>query len=167
MCSFSSSLKLVTTKIEGRYTLYVYECSCGKFYHTYDDTKLPKDCGSCNKKMRRIPGRPEILTDEYKEWRKKVFAMNRYTCQCCGSKKDLVAHHLNAWNWDLSGRYTVKNGITLCGGKKLTQIGKTRTKNCHDTFHSIYGVGNNTIYQFENFINKYYGKSLRDIGYDL
>lgn len=92
-----------------------------------------------------------ILTDEdrkngrnypeYIDFVKKVFARDEYTCKCCGRKinSDGEIHHLNGYNWDILGRTSVKNGVCLCG-------------NCHKSFHSKYGYGDNTKEQFEDFI---------------
>lgn len=158
-------LKFIETRTHRGFSLFVYKCDCGKRYSTYDNTSLPNNCGRCKKKSIRTPGRPEILTDEYKQWRKKVFARGQFKCACCGEKQNLVAHHLNSWNWDIAGRYKVENGICLCGGKRVTKY--QRTPNCHDNFHKLYGTGNNTIHQFEHFMQKYFGKSLSNLGYTL
>lgn len=82
-------------------------------------------------------------TTEIEEWRNKVFARDNYTCQCCGydKGKKLNAHHLNSKNMFPEQIYIVENGITLC-------------KNCHKEFHHLYGYGNNTKEQFENFMNQ-------------
>ena len=82
------------------------------------------------------------------KWTKKVFEKDSYMCQICGSKTgngkrvNLEAHHLDGYNWNVEGRYTVDNGVTLC-------------KECHSKFHSIYGYGNNTKEQFEEFKSTY------------
>lgn len=79
---------------------------------------------------------------EYDIFRNTVLKRDLYTCQCCGHKStDLQVHHLNSYNSDKEGRVDVKNGITLC-------------KNCHSNFHSIYGLGNNTKQQFEEWLGK-------------
>lgn len=83
-----------------------------------------------------------IGEDSYNSWRKSVYKRDNYTCQCCGNIKngDFNAHHLNGWNWDKEHRVDVNNGITLC-------------EECHKEFHNLYGYGNNTKYQFEEFLN--------------
>lgn len=79
------------------------------------------------------------------EWIKKVLSRDNYTCQCCSEKdsigNNLNAHHLDGWNWCIDKRYKIGNGITLC-------------KSCHKNFHSIYGKGDNTKEQFEEWIGQ-------------
>ena len=77
----------------------------------------------------------------YKKWVYSVYKRDNYTCQCCGKRGgDLVAHHLNSYNWDKEHRIDVNNGITLC-------------EKCHRDFHIKYGMGDNTKEQYEQFIN--------------
>lgn len=80
---------------------------------------------------------------EYHDFVRRVFKRDKYICQCCGKlgNGDLVAHHLNGYNWYIEGRTDETNGITLCD-------------TCHSNFHSIYGTGNNTKEQFEEWIGK-------------
>lgn len=83
----------------------------------------------------RIRGRKYI---EYTLWRQKVYGRDAHTCKCCGVKgngKNLVAHHLDGYNWCLDKRLDTDNGVTLC-------------KDCHEEFHDTYGRGNNTTHQF-------------------
>jgi hypothetical protein len=52
----------------------------------------------------------------YKEWRKKIYSRDKFTCQWpgCKQKKKLNAHHIHRWA-DYPGlRYHTYNGITLC-----------------------------------------------------
>lgn len=82
---------------------------------------------------------------EYNEFVKKVLARDYYTCKCCGhSSTNLEVHHLNGYNWYIDGRTDETNAITLCN-------------NCHTSFHSIYGQGNNTKEQFEEWFGKSIG----------
>ena len=80
------------------------------------------------------------LYPEYEQWRTNVYERDGYTCQTCGDDKggNLVAHHLNGYNWDKETRVDINNGVTLCD-------------TCHKDFHSIYGYGDNNIFQFAQY----------------
>ncbi len=82
-------------------------------------------------------------------WKEAVLKKNNYQCFVTGEKKNLVAHHLNSWDWYEKGRYEAENGVTL-------------TEKIHKEFHKNYGQGNNTVAQFEEFLQKNYNKSLKD-----
>ena len=72
---------------------------------------------------------------------KQVMSRDNYTCQVCGQEGgELQVHHLNGYNWDIDNRYNPENGITLC-------------KKCHADFHKVYGRGNNTLQQFNEYAN--------------
>jgi 5-methylcytosine-specific restriction endonuclease McrA len=79
---------------------------------------------------------------EYREWEKKVFVRDNYTCQrMCGEirKGKLTAHHLqNFAEWP-ELRMVVENGITLC-------------RPCHKKFHQIYGKKGNFKEQISQFL---------------
>lgn len=79
--------------------------------------------------------------DEYNDWRKKIFARDNYTCQCCGDNNggNLRAHHYLNYSEHPSLRTDINNGITLC-------------KECHKEFHDTYGYKNNNIQQFKEFL---------------
>lgn len=79
--------------------------------------------------------------DGYNEFIRGVYERDNYTCQCCselGNGSNLNAHHLDGYNWCKDKRTDIDNGITLCS-------------NCHKEFHRIYGKGNNTKEQYEQF----------------
>lgn len=86
--------------------------------------------------------------NDYYIWRKSVYERDNYICQCCGNQYDhnLNAHHKDGYNWCKERRLDIDNGITLC-------------ENCHilseNSFHKIYGNGNNTEQQFNEWINKF------------
>lgn len=84
------------------------------------------------------------LTDGYTNWRSLVFKRDSYSCVCCADSRggNLMAHHLDGYNWCVEKRTDVNNGVTLC-------------KNCHIKFHKCYGYGNNTKKQFEEFMLNY------------
>ena len=79
-------------------------------------------------------------SEEYNNWRLKVFFRDNFTCQKCNTKDNSIqAHHIyNFTNKDL--RFLKENGITFC-------------KKCHKLFHHIYGTKNNTVEQLIEFLN--------------
>ena len=54
------------------------------------------------------------LGTELKEWRKSVFIRDNYTCQHCGDKKEIQAHHIEEWAKCEEKRFELSNGVTLC-----------------------------------------------------
>lgn len=90
----------------------------------------------------RVKGRH---IEGYNDFIKDVYERDDYQCRVCGQEgngHNLHAHHLNGYNWYKEGRVDPDNGITLC-------------KKCHKEFHKIYGQGDNTKEQFEEFMNNY------------
>ena len=79
-------------------------------------------------------------SEEYRIWRLKVFFRDNFTCKKCNIKDGTVqAHHIE--NFTVKElRFEVSNGITLC-------------KKCHNLFHRIYGIKNNTTEQLTLFLN--------------
>lgn len=48
------------------------------------------------------------------EWRKLVFERDNFTCQKCGTKGYLQAHHIIPFSKDFSKAFDVENGLTVC-----------------------------------------------------
>ena len=59
----------------------------------------------------------------YKEWRESVFSRDNWTCQDCGAKGDINAHHVFPFAEFPEHRFAPWNGVTLC-------------KECHLKTHS-------------------------------
>lgn len=54
-------------------------------------------------------------SDEYKEWRLRVFKRDYFTCQCCKKVgRNIHAHHIKDFSSHVELRFDVNNGITLC-----------------------------------------------------
>ncbi len=87
--------------------------------------------------------------DGYTDFIKRVLSRDNYTCQCCGKHNNLEVHHLDGYDWCKEKRVDDTNGITLC-------------ENCHSSFHSMNGYGDNTREQFE----EWFGKTLEILKYD-
>lgn len=79
---------------------------------------------------------------EYNQFVKDVMARDNYTCQITGvisNGHNLVVHHIDGYNWCKEKRTNVDNGIVLC-------------KQIHKLFHKLYGQGDNTEEQFNEFL---------------
>ena len=53
-------------------------------------------------------------SSEYIAWRDAVRTRDKFTCQRCGSKKRIVAHHIFGFMDYPYVRYDLENGISLC-----------------------------------------------------
>ena len=74
----------------------------------------------------------------YKDFRKKVFERDNYTCDLCGKGSNrLNAHHLNSYNLYPEQAFDIDNGITLC-------------QKCHKAYHHKFGFIN-TKEQYERY----------------
>lgn len=56
----------------------------------------------------------EVGRYQYVKWRKAVFTSDNYTCQRCGVRGRLHAHHIKSWAEYPALRYEVCNGETVC-----------------------------------------------------
>ncbi len=48
------------------------------------------------------------------QWRRAVFARDRYRCGHCGAGDDIQAHHILPWATHPESRFDLANGVTLC-----------------------------------------------------
>lgn len=87
----------------------------------------------------------------YEIWRSAVIKKYGNKCAICKRKRcKKHAHHLDGWNIAHALRYEVANGICLC-------------VKCHMDYHNKYGRGNNTYYEFAEYVHIYHNLSLLDI----
>lgn len=130
---------------------------CGKHFTVEKTDKNRKFCSQeCAYKHSRGENSPHWkpnLTQEEREIRRdrnllegysvfirEVLKRDNYTCQVTGKRgKDLVVHHLYSYNKYPCLRIVMENGITI-------------SKEVHKEFHSIYGYGDNTLEQWNEFI---------------
>lgn len=70
------------------------------------------------------------------EMQKLVFERDNYTCQICGSKKDLQVDHIQSWADYVELRFSINNCRTLCMGcHYLITFGKPMPKNIRNWGH--------------------------------
>lgn len=135
--------------------VFLCKCDCGKeIEKVYDklisgrtkycwfDCKIKTGEGNPMWKIDKTPEERLQGRDywEYNQWRKKVYKRDKFACQCCEKRNgDKNAHHLDGYNWCKEKRTDVTNGITLC-------------EECHENFHKVFGYGDNTKEQFEEWI---------------
>lgn len=88
--------------------------SCGCLKEKIEKTRKGKDCPSW--KGGATPKNQVIRTsEEYKNWRKAVFARDDYACQECKTRGGkLHAHHVKAFVAFPELRLEISNGQTLC-----------------------------------------------------
>jgi 5-methylcytosine-specific restriction endonuclease McrA len=136
---------------------YRCKCDCGKTIDLKAHWVVKgrtKSCG-CLRKVNAPKGQDhykwvehkkplirDINDPEYKQWRLSVMIRDKFTCQITNTKGKLVVHHLDGWDNHPDLRFDVNNAITL------------RPK-IHNLFHSLYGRGNNTRVQWEEFITRW------------
>lgn len=77
----------------------------------------------------------------YKDWRKKVYERDNFTCQKCGQVGyKLNCHHIENYAGNKEKACCLENGITFC-------------KTCHQTFHALYGRKNTTKQMLDEFMS--------------
>lgn len=118
-----------------------YRCSCGdESTTTFGNFLKGVRCKQCGIKKLQGPNNYLYKHDktkeererrreytEYSEWRRRVYARDGHTCQCCGAKGvTLNAHHLESYASNRELRTEIDNGVTLC-------------RPCHLQFHTRYG----------------------------
>jgi hypothetical protein len=115
---------------EGRCRKCLFEDKVGESHPSFKHGRSKED--RLNRNLCKV---------EHNKWKRAILSKFGYRCAICGKQdgRRLCAHHLNGYNWDVENRYNIDNGIILC-------------KEHHDGFHKVYGKGDNTIAQFNQFL---------------
>lgn len=123
-------------------------------------------------------GESEVLDyfrKHIKEWKKSVMQKYGYKCHITKSKSDFVIHHIKSFNVIIKEAceelnlplYSKIKDYSKESFSKLENLvlqkhsvdnGIVIQRKIHNRFHSIYGKGNNTKEQFNDFLAKYYPK---------
>lgn len=129
---FTGILKTYREEKNGRFNFYLYcnhiERLSEELFIEEEDEEIEKEYG-----VRDSP--------EYNAWRLEVVSRDK-VCQCCGSEKYPVAHHVFSYENYPKLRVDPNNGIRLC-------------KWCHGKYHSHYGITNANPKTYTEFINKF------------
>jgi 5-methylcytosine-specific restriction endonuclease McrA len=80
-----------------------------------------------------------FLDDKHVQWARAVKKRDKYCCFICQRIDHLEAHHIYSYDIHIDKRYNLSNGVCL-------------DRDCHTRFHDIYGRGNNTRAQFEEYL---------------
>ena len=151
-------IKLISGHSESARTkvrMYCTKCNI-EFEQHYNALQNGKGCKYCGIKQRsgerhhgynpnltneeRVKSRDMLYGENKTLWRSKVHRKHRWMCVICGSKEDIVAHHLDSYANHPDKRTDVNNGVTLCDKH-------------HKDFHRVFGYKNNTKVQFKEYMN--------------
>lgn len=129
-------LKRDYSRLEKGRVYWICACSCGETVSVWMAHLLNKHNVKCSIKGRHAE------SDSHKRtiWSDEVKKMFNETCQKCGAKENLNAHHIISFTSHIEGRFDVNNGSCLC-------------EKCHKDFHREYGVMKNTTEDFDNWLN--------------
>lgn len=132
-------------KVLDRYFIdgYTYlECECKVCGHECVKSlgNTSKGCPRCVIASRTFADQTTVKAQrsKTKTWRKKVLKRDKFTCQHCYSKDNLVVHHIQGFATNENLRFELWNGVTLC-------------EDCHREFHKLYGYYDNDLFQFSQF----------------
>lgn len=107
-------------------------------------------------------------------WRDSVRQKCNYICEVTGKRSNVIVHHIRGFNLLFNETieildFPVYEDITMYNQKQLDEFVETFLElqesygqyicireEVHKEFHGMYGYGNNTLEQWEDFINKYY-----------
>jgi len=92
--------RIIAINKHGGHRFYCSD-SCKQACPVYGQVKYPK-------------GFKEYSRPHQKEWADLVKSRDNYTCQICGSKNNLTAHHIEPVICDPVQSLDIDNGITLC-----------------------------------------------------
>lgn len=107
-------------------------------------------------------------------WAKQIKKINYFKCAITGAKSNIIVHHIRGFNLLLNEaieqiNFPIYDDINNYSEIQLDQLFDAFynlqekyksyiciTEKIHKHFHSIYGYGNNTEEQWDDFIQKYY-----------
>lgn len=159
---------LVLEEYKGADVKILHRCPCGCEWRTTPSNFLSGyGCPECARRKKSEMWRGENnhwykhdLTDEereertrmrataeYCEWRRQVYAADKWKCAICGKGGDIHAHHLYS-----AAKYPgliidPENGVTLCV--------QHHDNKYEGSFHRIYGTHDNNPHQFLEYLDEH------------
>lgn len=124
----------------------------------------------------KYDGLAEYIRSRLYMWKNDVKKRNNYTCAVTGSRSNIVVHHIYGFNLLLTEAIDnlgidVYNDLTKYSEEQLDQLFEEFlslqedygqyiciSETVHRHFHNIYGYGNNTKEQWDEFVDIYYKK---------
>lgn len=119
-------------------------------------------------------GISEYIRGRLIPWIKQIKQDKNFTCEVTGVRTKIIIHHIRSFNLILNEaiekiHFPIYNSISDYSDEQLDQIFDVfynlqesyksyvcLTESVHKQFHSIYGYGNNTEEQWNEFTNTYY-----------
>ena len=96
--------------------------------------RIEGDAIALNRALRVVKGEKQ-----HKEWRNLLLMRDKFSCQRCGKRENLEAHHIVPKSVCPNGmKWALYNGIILC-------------KECHQEWHNNYNIGS-SIYIFMKWL---------------
>lgn len=119
-------------------------------------------------------GISEYIRGRLVPWTKQIKQDNNFTCAITGMRTKIIIHHIRGFNLILNEaiekiNFPIYNSVGDYSDEQLDKVFDVfynlqesyksyvcLTESVHKQFHSIYGYGNNTEEQWNEFINTYY-----------
>lgn len=117
---------------------------------TYTGDKNPNWNPNLTSEERELRKNRHKYNPMHRAWSRAVKERDNFTCQITGIRKELVSHHFQGFDNHPDLRFDINNGITL-------------HVKVHHLFHSIYGNGDNTKTQFEEFKLDYFNGKFKNV----
>ncbi len=153
----NASLRKTSEKLLGRYKYpekhenikVECACGCGELIDKYDKKGRRRyykehHCKSGKFTSERVNGENNYnwkggispintkirRSKKYNKWRDEIYKRDYFKCQMCGSKKDIIAHHIKNFADYPDLRFDVNNGMTLCRSCHLKLHRQERREKC-------------------------------------
>ena len=154
--------------------------NCGRIYKTYhkEQTYCSRECARIASRLNpESPVPPENINIYIRQhlhtWRRKVLEKADYKCCLTGKDENLVAHHCRSFNLLMQ---ETANNLNFQFKEHFSEYSEDElelflnsflelqesysqyvciTESIHKLFHGIYGYGNNTIDQWNEFVEKF------------